>query len=196
MEENEVVMEGSSENNGKNKKIIIALVALVVVILAIVGIVNLVKPTPEKTIKEFVKNMDDRKISEAFDQIDYIGLVAFEECDGDYEDFRENYKDAKEQAEDEDFDDILEEMIDGFQDQVDEVEEFSFELKDIKKSKKVKGVSNLYKVKAKIKSAVKEDEDSKTERTNSTVNFYVYKTNGKYKIVGVENISGDDLELF
>ena len=196
MEENEVVMEGNNEKNGNTKKIIIAVVAIVVVILAIVGIVNAVKPSPEKAVKSFLKNLDSKKIEKAIDQMDFVGMAAFDECEDDYEDFKDNYNDFKDEYEDdkEETEEYIDEMVEELQDTIDDLDEFNVEIKEVKKARKVKDAKNLYKVRAKIKTIVKSDDD--TERDNSTIDFYVYKVSGKYKIVGMDTESGNGLDIF
>ena len=190
--EEEVVMEGS-EKNGKGspiKKIIIAVIAILVIIAIIIGIVKIVKPTPEKTVKEFVKAINKEKASNISKLVDLKGLYTFASLDS-YKDFKDEYKDFDEKWEEieDDAKDQIEEFNDDFSDKLDEYEEFSVEIKSIKKPRKVSG--NLYSIKAKIKTVVKE-EDEKTDRDTSDYVFYVLKKENKYYLVGITG--GDVLE--
>jgi cell division septum initiation protein DivIVA len=142
-------------------------------------------PTPEKAVKNFIKQMNKGKVSKAFEYVDFVGMGVFDSDNLD--DFVEDYKDAKEDYEEDqdEIDEALEERIEEMEEGIGEYEQFSMELKSIKKAKKVKSAKNLYKVKAKVKVVVKE-EDSSANRNTNDVTFYVYKTGGKYKIVGME----------
>lgn len=193
MEENEVVMEGDKVKKSGIKKIIIAVVAIIVAILVIVGIVNAVKPTPEKTVKEFLKNLEDKKVSKIVKQIDFYGIDAFYDCDGDYEDFKDEYDSAKDDHEDE-IDDYIDEIKDNLEDELDDIDDIKIEIKKMKKAKKVKDAKNLYRVNAKVKVTVEEDDDK--NRETSTIDFYVYKKSGKYYIVGMDTKSGEGLNIF
>jgi len=189
----EVVNDGTAPiKNGGAKKIVIGVVALVIIIAAIVGIVMLVKPSPEKTVKEFLNAFGNKKASKVIDCYDFIGAAAWAECDGDYEDFVENYKDYKEEMEDDkdEYDEMVETTKEGLEEEFDEVEKLKVEIKDVKNAKEVKKAKNLYTVKAKVKVEYKDDDD-KTQRDTTTYNFYVYKASGKYKIVGIEYVEGD-----
>lgn len=192
MEENEVVMEGAKKAF-PIKKLIIAIIAIVVVVAAVIGIVNLVKPTPEKTVKEFLKAFGNKKASKVVDCYDFVGASAWAACDGDYEDFADNYKDFKEEFEDEeeDYNDMIDEAKEGLEESFEEVDKLKIEIKDVKKAKSVKKAKNLYTVKAKVKVEYKLEDEDDTERDTSTYNFYVYKKSGKYYIVGIETVSGD-----
>ena len=195
MEENEVVMEGEAVKGGATKKIIIGIVALIAVILIIVGIVNVVRPTPEKTVKNFLKGLDSKKASKVVDSMDFIGMYAYSQCDGDYEDFVDTYNDLKEDAEDDedDYKDAIDDFKDTLEEAFEDMDTLNVEIKKIKSAKKVKDAKNLYKVNAQVKIEVKEDEDDKTERDTSTYDFYVYKKSGNYYVVGIDTKKGDGL---
>lgn len=189
--ENDVINDGSSKKSSV-KKIVIGVVVLAVIIAIIIGIVNIVKPTPEKAVKNFLKYMGDGKVSKAFDMVDMVGIAAFQECDGDYEDFKDNYEDYKDEYEDakDEAEDYLDKMVESMEEEIEDYEKFDIEIKKVKSAKKVKGAKNLYKVSAKFKTTVKEDDDSDTEKETNEGDFYVYKVKGKYLIVGVESEDG------
>lgn len=178
----EVVMEEGTKKSFPIKKTIITVVVIAVILALVIGIFNLVRPTPEKTVKNFIKQMNKGKVSNAFEYVDLVGMQVFDE--DNLEDFVEDYKDAKE--DDEIDEEEADDMIESLEEEIGEYEEFSMELKSIKKAKKVKSAKNLYKVKAKVKVTIKEDDDSKTNRNTNDIEFYVYKANGKFKIVGMD----------
>ena len=188
MEENQVVNDATPIKKGGVKKIIIAVVVIAVIIAAVVGIINLVKPSPEKTVKEMLKAFGNKKASKVIDCYDFVGAATWTKCAGDYEDFVDEYKDNKEDMED-DIEDYKDSAKEALEEGFDEVDKLKVEIKEIKNAKSVKKAKGLYTVKAKVKVEYKEDDD--TERDTSTYNFYVYNVKGKYKIVGIETVSGD-----
>ncbi|MBR2290072.1 MAG: hypothetical protein IJ867_05690 [Clostridia bacterium] len=195
MEENEVVMEEAVKKSPA-KGIIIGMIVLVAIILAIVGIVNAAKPTPEKTVKNFLKAVDGKKAEKIIDNMDFIGWFALASLDEDeYEEFADTYKEYKEDVDDneDDYKDMLDEAKENLDDMFEDVDKLNIEVKDMKKAKKVKNAKNLFKVTAKVKVEYKEEDDDKPDRDTSTYDFYVYKKSGKYYIVGIDVQKGDGL---
>jgi len=196
MGENDVVMD-SATKNGLSKKLIIAVVAIVAIIAVVAGIIFAVRQTPEKAVKTFLKNYENKKASKVVEQMDLVGLTAWVECDGDYEDFSDKYDKYKEKFEDlddDEYEEQVESMKEELEDKFEDIDKIKIEIKKIKSAKKVKDAKNLYKVNAKIKISITEDDD--TNKSTSTVDFYVYKKSGKFYIIGMDTKSGNDLGLF
>jgi len=174
-------------NNGNIKKIVITVIAIIVAILIIMGIVKAVRPTPEKTVKKFVEYMNKGDIESAYKLINIKGAYVFSGLSSsEYKDFKEEYTDLDD-SDWEDIEEMFEEFIeDNSEDLADDIsdyEEYLVEFKN-KKLKSTKVGTGLYKVKAKIKTVIKEDSDSKTERDTDDYVFYLMKKENKYYIVG------------
>ncbi len=136
-------------NNKKLKKIVTIIFVLVILLGVIVGIVNWVKKTPERVVKKFVKAANNGDEDKIIDLIDVKGRYAFEECDRDDDEFKDEYKTVT----DEEVEEYLEEDLDGIEynwlDDFTSFEDYdSIEIKKIKKVKKLDG--NIYKVRAKV----------------------------------------------
>lgn len=183
-------MEENKVNNGKVKKIIIAVIVVAVLVAIIFGIVNILKPTPEKTVKKAIKCLNKGDFSGLSQLIDVKGMTAYSNAYGDTDDFKDVYDDIND-----DWDDIEDEVEDKFEsaletmeDDISNMDAFDVEVKEIKKGKKVSG-TKLYKVKAKLK--IVSTVDDETERDTSTYEIYLMKKDGKYYIVGVD---GGDID--
>ena len=184
--EEEVVMEEGTKKTFPIKKTIITVIVVAIVLALLIGIINSVKPSPEKTVKNFLKLINKGKIAKAYEYVDIVGMEVFSV--NDLEDFVDDYKDFKDDHEDEieDAEETMKEYAEEYEEELEDYDEFSVEIKKISKAKKVKKAKNLYKVTAKVKTVVKEDEDDDTDRDTNKIDFYVYKVNGKYKIVGMK----------
>ena len=75
------------------------------------------------------------------------------------------------------------------EEEISEFDKFSFELKEIKSTKKVKDAKNLYKVKAKVKYTIKSEDHYIDRKDTETFEIYVMKNGGKYSIVGLDGSS-------
>lgn len=191
--EEEVVMEDNSPKGGKVKKTIITVLIIVVIIAVIVGVVNLIRPTPAKTVKKAIKSLNKGNISEVMDLVDYQGLTAYYSTSDDLEDFYDEYKDLSDdddfQDDLEDFNEELDENVEDLEETISDFDKFSFELKEIKSSKKVSKAKNLYKVRAKVKYTIQSDDEDIDLKDTATIDFYVMKKSGKYYIVGIDGAS-------
>lgn len=193
MEDNNVVTNGKKSSS----KLIITIIAIVAIIAIVCGIICAVKSSPEKTVKTFLKNIENKKASKIVDQMDIVGLGAWSACYGKYKDFEDKYDEYKEEYDDLDKDEIneqLDSMKEELEDSFENVDKIKIDVKKMKSAKKVSGTKNLYKVNTKMKVTTKVDDDKESDTT--TVDFYVYKVKGKYYIVGMDTKSGNGLDLF
>ena len=166
--------------------IVMVVIALIVVIAAIVAVVLFViisnneedeekdkEIKPIDVVEAYIEGITSGDISKVLDSMDLKASLAWYNCNGVPEDFKEEYDNIDEDDDDvkeqlESAEDRLEYILDNIDDNYDE---YSIKIKKIKEVEKLD--SGLYKVKAQIEIKTKDKYGDEEINTNTTI-FIIY----------------------
>ena len=162
--------------------IVMVVIALIVLIAAIVAVVLFVNNSnneedeeikPIDVVEAYIEGITSGDISKVLDSMDLKASLAWYNCNGVPEDFKEEYDNI-----DEDYDDVkeqlesaedrLEYILDNINDNYDE---YSIKIKKIKDVEKLD--SGLYEVKAQIETKTEDKYGDEEINTNTTI-FIIY----------------------
>ena len=166
--------------------IVMVVIALIVLIAAIVAVVLFVNNSnneedeekdkvikPIDVVEAYIEGITSGDISKVLDSMDLKASLAWYNCNGVPEDFKEEYDnideddgDVKEQLES--AEDRLEYILDNIDDNYDE---YSIKIKKIKEVEKLD--SGLYEVKAQIETKTEDKYGDEEINTNTTI-FIIY----------------------
>ena len=174
--------------------IVMVVIALIVLIAAIVAVVLFVNNSnneedeekdkeikPIDVVEAYIEGITSGDISKVLDSMDLKASLAWNNCNGVPEDFKEEYDNIDED------DDIVKEQLESAEDRLeyildninDNYDEYSIKIKKIKDVEKLD--SGLYKVKAQIETKT-EDKDGDEDENTDTTTFIVYNN----KVVTME----------
>ena len=166
--------------------IVMVVIALIVLIAAIVAVVLFVNNSnneedeekdkeikPIDVVEAYIEGITSGDISKVLDSMDLKASLAWYNCNGVPEDFKEEYDNIDEDDDDvkeqlESAEDGLEYILDNIDDNYDE---YSIKIKKIKEVEKLD--SGLYKVKAQIEIKTKDKYGDEEINTNTTI-FIIY----------------------
>ena len=161
--------------------VVIALIVLIAAIVAVVLFVNNSNNEEEKdkeikpvdVVEAYIEGITSGDISKVLDSMDLKASLAWNNCNGVPEDFKEEYDNIDEDDDDvkeqlESAEDRLEYILDNIDDNYDE---YSIKIKKIKDVEKLD--SGLYKVKAQIEIKTKDKYGDEEIDTNTTI-FIIY----------------------
>ena len=166
--------------------IVMVVIALIVLIAAIVAVVLFVNNSnneedeekdkvikPIDVVEAYIEGITSGDISKVLDSMDLKASLAWYNCNGVPEDFKEEYDNIDEDDDDvkeqlESAEDGLEYILDNIDDNYDE---YSIKIKKIKEVEKLD--SGLYEVKAQIETKTEDKYGDEEINTNTTI-FIIY----------------------
>ena len=151
---------------------VVAIVAVVVVVALL--LIGFITGGPKRAVKSYVSAMNKADAEIIMKTMDVKGTLAWQECDGDEDEFLDAYEDIDDDDVEE-YEEMAQEAMESMCDSIeDDYKKYSVKVKKIKKVEKL--AKGLYSVKAQIEmKTVTNDEDEDEEDETETVEFIVYK---------------------
>jgi len=177
----QVVNQETFQSTGSSKKTNLPLIigAIVGIVAVVIIAILLLSGGHKAAVKDYCKAFSKFNAKKVVKTIDPIGSEVWEDYDAedfdkdDYDDFIEDYKDAKK---DMDVDEVKEEKTESLEEMFeymdDEYKKFSLKVKKFEDVEKLG--KDLYKVDAKIEMKA-ETEDGDENKSTKTFSFIVYK---------------------
>ena len=158
---------------------LVAIIAAVIIVAIIV--ISFITGGPKRAVKSYISAMNKGDLDKLVKTMDLKAAMAWDECDGEEDDFKDAYDDIDEDDDDvkeqlESAEEGLEYLLDSIDDNYDK---YSIKVKKIKDVEKLD--SGLYKVKAQIETKTEDKDGDEDEKTNTTT-FIVYNN----KVVTME----------